>query len=54
VVALNLGSDVVAFDAPGGQRGQIVLSTYLDREADAVDGRLELRSDEGVVIRMHE
>jgi alpha-glucosidase len=54
IVALNLGSEVLAFDVPGALHGKIVLSTHLDREGEAVEGRLELRGDEGVVIRMNE
>jgi alpha-glucosidase len=51
LVALNLGSEAILFDGPGPLGGKIVLSTHIDREGDAVEGRLELRGDEGVIIR---
>jgi alpha-glucosidase len=53
LVALNLGS------SPQGLRrwtdmveGTIALSTHLDRQGERVTGTLELRPDEGVVIRI--
>jgi alpha-glucosidase len=51
VVALNLGAEPVsiASDAlhPGGE---ILLSTFLDREGEKVQGSLDLRGNEGVII----
>jgi alpha-glucosidase len=49
VVALNFGSAPVTVHHPEA-RGQITLSTVLDREGEAVSGALPLRGDEGVLI----
>jgi alpha-glucosidase len=53
LVVLNLGGDPVSI-APGafGFGGEIVLSTYLDRNGEAVADRLDLRGDEGLVIKL--
>jgi len=50
-VALNLGSEARAVDLPG-IRGQVVLSTHLDREGERASDKVELRGDEGVVLRI--
>jgi alpha-glucosidase len=51
VVALNLGAEPVsiASDAlpPGGG---ILLSTFLDREGEKIQGSLDLRGNEGVIV----
>ena len=51
VVALNLGAEPVsvATDAfrPGGE---ILLSTFLDRQGEKIRGSLDLRGNEGVII----
>ena len=47
-VLLNLGNAPRQASAPNG--GQIVLSTHLDRRGEGVEGLVELRPAEGVVI----
>jgi alpha-glucosidase len=53
LIALNLGSHLQVFhrrtDAP---TGTIALSTHLDRAGERVERDLQLRADEGVVIRL--
>ncbi|HEV2147995.1 MAG TPA: alpha-amylase family glycosyl hydrolase [Longimicrobiaceae bacterium] len=51
LVALNFGEGAARFRPERGTvQGRVVLSTRLDREGEAVDGGLELRGDEGVVV----
>jgi alpha-glucosidase len=45
-VALNLG----AAPASCPIRGEILLSTSMDRQGEQVDGRLQLRANEGVIV----
>ena len=53
LVALNLGAEAAAYAPPIlDLAGEIVLSTHLDREAERVRRTLELRGDEGVVVRL--
>jgi alpha-glucosidase len=51
VVALNLGAEPVSITSdalhPGGE---ILLSTFLDREGEKIQGSLDLRGNEGVII----
>ena len=51
VVALNLGAEpaLVASSSIGFGR-EILLSTHLDRQGERVEGTLELRGNEGVII----
>jgi alpha-glucosidase len=49
VVALNLGSEPVSLESET-IGGEILLSTFLDREGEKVQGALDLRGDEGVII----
>jgi len=51
VIALNLADQPIsiASDA-GGLNGDILLSTFLDREGEKVEGSLDLRGNEGVMI----
>ncbi|MGJ4941251.1 alpha-amylase family glycosyl hydrolase [Bradyrhizobium sp. HKCCYLS1011] len=50
-IALNLGDDPVSLATEGsGLEGQILLSTHLDRDGEAIHGTLDLRGNEGVVI----
>ena len=51
VIALNLGDQPgsIASDA-AGLAGEILLSTFLDREGEKVEGTLDLRGNEGVII----
>ncbi len=52
VTALNFGGAPAELRLPGTQRGRIALSTHLDREGERVEGTLELRADEGVLMKM--
>ncbi|HVH11563.1 MAG TPA: DUF3459 domain-containing protein [Longimicrobium sp.] len=52
LVALNLGSDPASLDV--GEMGDVVLGTHLDRSGERVGGRISLRGDEGVIVRMGE
>ena len=47
-VALNFGANPVS--AAIGCEGEILLSTFLDRQGEAVKGVLDLRGNEGIVI----
>lgn len=52
VVALNLGADPVAITASAiGIDSEIVLSTFLDRAGEKLQGALDLRGNEGVIVR---
>ena len=48
-VALNLRSNPV--EVPMAGSWSVALSTHLDREDEAIAGAVELRPDEGVVLR---
>jgi alpha-glucosidase len=51
VVALNLGAEPVALTTGAIRFGsEILLSTFLDREGEKLEGLLDLRGNEGVVI----
>ena len=51
VIALNLGPEPVSV-APGsiGFGREILLSTFLDREGEEIQGTLDLRGNEGVIL----
>jgi len=55
LIALNLGPrpDVINFSNKASE-GRIALSTYLDRSGDRVRGELELRAEEGLLVRLTE
>lgn len=51
VIALNLGDQPVSIASDAaGLAGEILLSTSLDREGENVEGALDLRGNEGVII----
>jgi alpha-glucosidase len=51
VVALNLGAEPVSLvSQAAGLHGQILLSTFLDREGESIRGTLDLRGNEGVIV----
>jgi alpha-glucosidase len=54
LIALNLGSEphAVSFAAAVASRGRIVISTHLDREGEPLQGDLNLRANEGVIISL--
>jgi len=53
LIALNLGSEPRTLRATGFARGgQVILSTFLDRENEAVGETLDLRGDEGLIVEI--
>jgi len=51
VIALNLGAEPVSIKSDAaGLNGEILLSTFLDRQGEEIQGALDLRGDEGVII----
>lgn len=53
LVALNLGSEPQTLRAPSDLPGGVVaVATHHEREGERVDGDVELRGDEGVVVRL--
>ena len=51
VIALNLGPEPVSVASSSiGFGREILLSTFLDREGEAVQGALDLRGNEGVIL----
>ena len=51
LVALNLGPHPARLTAPG-MAGRVARSTHPDRDGTPVDGPLDLRGDEGVVVEL--
>src|SRR3954452_13779506 len=50
-VALNLGAEPVSVTSSSiGFGSKILLSTFLDRESEPIDGVLDLRGNEGVIV----
>jgi alpha-glucosidase len=53
LVVLNLGGDPISIASNAiAHEGEILLSTNLDRTGEMVSGDLDLRGDEGVIIRL--
>jgi alpha-glucosidase len=53
LVALNLGDEAVSVRSDTiGPSGEILLSTAMDRQGEAIGETLELRGNEGVIIRL--
>jgi len=51
VVALNLGAEPVSLASDASRlRGEILLSTFLDRQGEKIRDSLDLRGNEGVII----
>jgi alpha-glucosidase len=51
VIALNLGAEPVSIASDAaGLGGEILLSTFLDRKGEKIEGALDLRGNEGVII----
>jgi alpha-glucosidase len=51
IVALNLGSEPIAVTTSAIRFGsEILISTFLDREGERLEGVLDLRGNEGVVV----
>jgi alpha-glucosidase len=50
-IVLNLGAEPLSIESDTtGLAGEILLSTLMDRNAERIGGRLDLRADEGVII----
>jgi alpha-glucosidase len=50
-IALNLGAEPVSLESDAaGLGGEILLSTLLDRQGEKIEGVLDLRGNEGVII----
>ena len=53
LIALNMGQESMSVGfANGLLRGEILLSSFCDRDAESIDGNVNLRSDEGAVIEL--
>ena len=52
LVALNLGSDPASVSFPQPLQGRVLVSCFADRDGEAVTGDIELRPDEGLVIKL--
>lgn len=52
LAALNFGHDAQKFVPDPACHGHIAISTHLDREGEEVAGAIELRADEGVLVRL--
>jgi alpha-glucosidase len=53
LVALNLGAEPAALEFPDGTMdGRLLLSTFLDRTDERITGRVELRGNEGAIIKL--
>jgi alpha-glucosidase len=51
VIALNLGAEPVSIETePVGITGEILLSTQVDRQGEAIEDSLNLRGHEGVIV----
>ncbi len=51
LIALNLGAEPISIASDAiGLGGEILMSTFLDREGEKVEGALDLRGNEGVII----
>lgn len=50
LVILNRSAEPRTFNLEASQNGLVILSTFLDREAEAVQSQVELRPDEGVIV----
>lgn len=52
LIVLNLGPDEQSYHLPHPARAQILLSTFLDRTEEEIQGVLTLRGNEGVILRL--
>jgi alpha-glucosidase len=51
VIALNMGDQPISIASEAaGLAGEILLSTFLDRRGEKVEGAVDLRGNEGVII----
>ncbi len=50
-IVLNLGTEPVSLESSArGLAGEILLSTLMDRNGEKIEGTLDLRANEGVII----
>ena len=53
LVALNLGHEPISVTFAGGHlQGHVLLSTFCDRHSEAASGCIDLRSDEGIIVKL--
>jgi alpha-glucosidase len=53
LVALNLGNEPIAASYPSDElKGRLLLSSFVDRDGEPVEGSINLRPNEGVVIEL--
>lgn len=53
LIALNLGQESMSVAFVNGLlRGEVLLSSFGDRAAELIDGNVNLRSDEGAIIKL--
>jgi alpha-glucosidase len=53
LIALNMGQESMSVGfANGLLRGEILLSSFCDRDTELIDGIVNLRSDEGTIIKL--
>jgi alpha-glucosidase len=53
LIALNMGQQSMSVCFVNGfLRGQIVLSSFSDRDTELIDGTVNLRSNEGAIIKL--
>jgi alpha-glucosidase len=50
LIALNLGSNPASVRFPQPMRGQVLVSSFADRDGETIKGRIDLRDNEGLVI----
>ncbi len=54
LIALNFGNQVEGVHLPEGvSRATVAVSTHLDRDGEEVRGEVGLRSNEGIILRLH-
>ena len=53
LIALNMGQESISAGFPSGVlRGEILLSSFCDRDAESIAGNVKLRSAEGIIITL--
>jgi alpha-glucosidase len=52
LIALNISPDTQTIEIPGERKGELVLTTYLDRQGQISLSPVTLRPDEGILIRL--
>jgi alpha-glucosidase len=53
LIGLNMTHESASVGFPKGLlRGEILLSTFCDRQTESIDGTVDLRPDEGTIIKL--